>query len=608
MDIESGKNRCGWGGTLQQFLQLNQNEFNQALQGFITDASPEQLDAWLDSYEVLQNSLKPFVHKDWHIIFEYILPREGGRRPDVLLLLPGQVVVLEFKKRTWVDDADWEQLSSYVRDLSYYHETIGRYNLKVRGILIPTLWKSIDCRPIESRGLYISSCSGLTTFLTVLARTSTGTSLNSSQFLQSSYEPLPTIIEAARTIMKKEPLPNIRAVNNTNIPKTLEILHSIIQEARTTQTNHLALVTGVPGAGKTLVGLLLSHEVPNTVYLSGNGPLVEVLQDSLGNKTFIQSLYSFKREYSDLLTVPKEQILIFDEAQRAWDHQKMKKNYSEPDIMVKIAQNKKEWSVIVGLIGEGQEIHDGEEGGLSLWNQAIKQGNWNVNSTTELVGQFPDAISHKTSQSLNLNTSLRSHGALNLHKWVLDLLNGQHQDLQKQTEKLYLDRYSIYVTRSLDDARKFATKRYHLQGKQTGLMASSRRAFDNGRRRDYPFVEGLPRSQRYQKSTHVAYYNDSESDYYSSNLSYAATEFDSQGLELDLTIVCWGYDLRWSGRQWHNHFTHHSLKNPNQIRLNCYRVLLTRGRDGTILYIPDDRLLDSTYTLFKEIGVKELKV
>jgi hypothetical protein len=147
-------------------------------------------------------------------------------------------------------------------------------------------------------------------------------------------------------------------------------------------------VTGVPDAGKTLVGLQLAHTEQNSIYLSGNGPLVDVIQDSLNDTTLVQALFKYKREFLLHGIVPSEHIIIFDEAQRAWDAEKMQKNFSEPDLIIQLTLKDKSWSVVVGLIGEGQEIHEGEESGLGLWNQAIKNGEWIVNSSERLQGQF----------------------------------------------------------------------------------------------------------------------------------------------------------------------------------------------------------------------------
>jgi hypothetical protein len=214
--------------------------------------------------------------------------------------------------------------------------------------------------------------------------------------------------------------------------------------------------------------------------------------------------------------------------------------------MVQIAQDQKEWSVIIGLIGEGQEIYEGEEGGLPLWNTAIENGKWTVHSNENLVGQFPHAIQHEIHQHLNLNVSLRSHLALGLHSWVHHLLSGNINQVKTETQQLKQDRFTLYVSRDLERIRAFIHQRYQGQEKQVGLVTSSRR--DYGIRQPYTFVKGLPVGSRYSTRPYVSYYNHAESDYFSSKLQFAASEFETQGLELDLAVVCWGYDLTWNGR------------------------------------------------------------
>lgn len=163
----------------------------------------------------------------------------------------------------------------------------------------------------------------------------------------------------------------------------------------------------------------------------------------------------------------------------------------------------------------------------------------------------------------------------------------------------------MYVSRDLEQIKDFVGTRYQGQAKQFGLVTSSRREY--GIQHPYHFVKGLPIASRYTTKPYVSYFNHTPSDYYSSTLQFAASEFETQGLELDLAVVCWGYDLTWNGREWTDHFQDRNLNDPKRIRLNSYRVLLTRGRDGMIIYIPDIPHLDGTWSLFKVIGVEELR-
>lgn len=190
--------------------------------------------------------------------------------------------------------------------------------------------------------------------------------ISNTDFLLGEFTLLPSIIESAKAILKSDTLPKIQSIKSSNFDHVLTESHNIIQFSRSNGSHHLVLMSGVPGAGKTFVGLKLAHETDSAVYLSGNGPLVDVLQDSLQNNTFVQSLYGYKTDYLRHGRVPNEQVIIFDEAQRAWDAQKMGGNLSEPDMIFQIAKQNKKWSVVTDLIGEDQEIHLGEEGDLGL--------------------------------------------------------------------------------------------------------------------------------------------------------------------------------------------------------------------------------------------------
>lgn len=433
--------RYGWHGTINNFLKLELESFLESLKDFIQDHSPEQVTAWTDCFYFLHNVFRQVSGTidclQWGLIFEYELPREGGRRPDVLLLVPGRLVVLEFKMKNILTVADAEQLTGYLRDLKGYHSSVSKYNLTVTGSVVLTKANGGTAIPIKQKGFYkISGEEGLYKFLLVCGKKQDRSSITNEQFLEGLYEPLPTILEAARLIMKNEPLPNIRRVNNTNIPNVINDIKEIVQTARESSTHHLVLVTGVPGAGKTLVGLQLAHNELDSIYLSGNGPLVNVLQDALNDRTLVQPLLSYKREYLNHGNIPLEHVIIFDEAQRAWDPEKMKKSFSEPDLIVEMALKEKEWSVVVGLIGEGQEIHEGEESGLPLWNHAIKNGEWSVHSSENLQGCFPNSKGHTIKPSLNLTHSLRSHASIEWHKWVENLFHSNFEEVRKLTSKV----------------------------------------------------------------------------------------------------------------------------------------------------------------------------
>ena len=268
-----------------------------------------------------------------------------------------------------------------------------------------------------------------------LLAASTDGSIDLPSWLSAPYRPLPTLVAAARRIFRDEPLPHVKKAEAVGIPETLAVIARLTREAETKEERLLILVTGVPGSGKTLVGLRLVYEQSGVeskgTFLSGNGPLVLVLQDALKSKVFVRDLHAYIKTYGIQDRTPLEPIVVFDEAQRAWDaaYMKEKKNVSrsEPELLVDAARKIDGWSALVGLVGDGQEIHSGEEGGMSQWRDALSSQpdatSWVVHCAPRLVGEFEGLLVH-THRELDLTVPLRSRRAGELHEWVSHVLAG----------------------------------------------------------------------------------------------------------------------------------------------------------------------------------------
>ncbi|MGG0741215.1 DNA/RNA helicase domain-containing protein [Niallia taxi] len=581
-------NNFGWKGSLVDFIEADRDEivnslcmhiYNQTLKEAKQNPNEEstisQIKSWYDCIAYLKEEIPYFKHMPGFLIFEYEILRSGRCRPDVLLFLPGEVLVLEFKRYSNVNDPEYAQTSFYIRDIQQYHSAVQEFALKVRGALVVTTEEK-EFQQIPDYQMYQLGKRGLRELTNRVGKHITANSLISAeQFLEGTYQPLPTIIESARAIMRDEPLPQIKTLKSSNFNTVVAEVKSIIEMAQQNQTHHLVLVSGVPGAGKTFVGLTLAHEIDKAVYLSGNGPLVDVLQDSLKNKTFVQALYGYKADYLKYNHVPEEHVLIFDEAQRAWDAKRMKINKSEPDVMIEIAKQKT-WSVVVGLIGEGQEIHIGEEGGIGLWNEAINDKSFHVHAKHHQQ-VFSNAYSYHENHQLHLNTSLRTHNALMYFEWVEAFINNDREKCKILEEKLRKERFTLKIVDNLQEAKEYVQKVYEGTDKTYGIVASSSIKYPKG-------VKLVPTSARYViPKAHVEYFNYPESEYYCKRLDYAATEFQVQGLELDMAIVCWGNDLSWENGKWKAEYLRKGAEDPEQLKLNVYRVLLTRGRDGVII-------------------------
>lgn len=325
----------------------------------------------------------------------------------------------------------------------------------------------------------------------------------------------------------------------------------------------------------------------------------------------MKDLHKVVLSYGKQGRLPRENILVFDDAQRAWDVDQVERKHgiqkSEPDLLIGIGEQVPEWSVLVGLVGEGQEIHVGEEGGIGQWVTAIDPPNateeWSVWCANKLRDTF---AGHEVScdDQLDLTVSLRSRRAEVLHEWVADLLAGTLAPAARKAMVIQTEGFPMYLTRDLDEAKDYARWRYREEpDKRYGLVASSHSKVlpKHGVPNDFMTTNKFMRFGQW--------YNAPREDPRSCcALELPVTEFGCQGLELDLPIVCWGEDARWTGTEWLLTPIRRRIKqaDPQQLLRNTYRVLLTRARDGFVVYIPDDASLDQTEVALLAAGLKPL--
>ena len=251
--------RCSFASSLDTFLSTGKEEWLARMEARESGRPlyQEQIVAWADCYDVLLHTLPAIQaqHPELIIIFEYELPYEAGRRPDVILLSKEQVVILEFKMKCRVLRADVDQVAAYARDLQEYH--FESRNRKVTPLLVVTRMK----HTLESRGsVLVTSGDCLQEALLDTLREDT-TACDAAAWMSSRYEPLPTIVETAQRIMRKEALPHIRSADSAGIPQALQCLTGIATYAHKKGKHMLAFVTGVPGAGKTYLGLQYVYEL-----------------------------------------------------------------------------------------------------------------------------------------------------------------------------------------------------------------------------------------------------------------------------------------------------------------------------------------------------------
>jgi hypothetical protein len=613
---------CGWHGTVSEFLALSQADLLDALRrrhfqlmGMPADGG--QVEAWRGEYLILGKALGEIVRKapraaGWALVFEYELPRERGRRPDVCILTGSQVIVLEFKESDLLQRAHVDQVAAYARDLSEYHA--ASHDKLVDPVLVLTRAK--DAMRTQG-GVAVVNRHGLLEAIAELEKRAPDEPIDGEAWINADYSPLPSLVTAARRIFEHEPLPQIRKAQSAGIPDTVNQLVAAATRARDARELHLALVTGVPGSGKTLVGLQFVYDnyfgdtgsQRSAVFLSGNGPLVDVLQYALKSRVFVQDVHGFLKQYGGVSgRVPEEHVWVYDEAQRAWDakqvYKKRNHDLSEPEDFLLIGARKRSWALMVGLIGEGQEIHVGEEAGLAQWNDAIRRtgDKWTVHCPGKIADLFQAASKIETSDVLNLDVSLRTHLAEDVQDWVRALLDGRVDAAASFSERMAKQGYCLYVTRDLDRAMDYARERYRLEkDKRYGFLGSSKARLNPfGIRTDYFSTRRMRLGPWY--------YDDPESPKSCCQFMETATEFQCQGLELDMPVVGWGVDLHWDSKAWRSRPPRNSdATNPHQLRLNSYRVLLTRGRDGSVVYVPDAGMeFDGDYRALEAAGARGL--
>jgi schlafen family protein len=589
----------------------------------------EATQSWEQEVAVLQHSFREVSEVrsvvDWGVLLEYPIPRRS-KRIDVVLLAQGIVLVLEFKcGGTKFNKDSRRQVEDYCLDLRDFQ--VESHDRNLVPILIATDADDVENEfgdAIDQVAPTLLSNSSNLGGLIVQAVTHYGyaeSTIDSEAWDHSKYHPTPTIIESAQHLYAGQ---NVREISRShggaeNLTRTTDAVIRAIERARRDKAKTICFITGVPGAGKTLAGLNIVHnhklhDGDLGAFLSGNGPLVKVLSaalakdDAARNKTplhqakskvstFIHNIHAFIGAYDAEKThVPPDKVIVFDEAQRAWNaeqaRRKFNRPHSEPEMVLEIMDRHPDWAVVVALIGGGQEINSGEAG-LSEWGRNLIRTfpHWRVMISPELTesrfaghdGLFdrsPDDIDVREDESLHLNVSLRSFRADGLSRWVAALLEYCPDQARKILES-ELEEYPIVMTRSLDEARGWL--RCRVRGtRRAGLLASS------GARRLRP--EGLDVGVKIEVEN---WFLNPDGDVRSSfALEQPATEFDIQGLELDWAGLAWGNDLvpgagGWRHRQFRGtRWLNVKQEAMQQFIVNKYRVLLTRAREGVVIYVP----------------------
>jgi hypothetical protein len=620
------------------------------------DLDVEQRQSWEEEIQILRDALTDIAGM---LHLEFDVPRLGSRI-DAVLVSGSAVFAIEFKcgERQFRLD-DYHQAWDYALDLKNFHE--ASHHAQIFPILVATQADTDDgvwqpAYPDGVRPPYRCRPSSLKRAIDAGLAQGSGPIIDAEAWGSAPYRPTPTIIEAARALYAHH---SVEAISRNdagakNLRVTSASVEEIIESAREERRKAIVFVTGVPGAGKTLVGLNVATRrrafgEARAVYLSGNGPLVAVLQEALirderaraGNterkgairqrvKPFIQNIHHFRDEGIRTTMAPYDHVVIFDEAQRAWTQEKTsdfmrrrKKiadfNQSEPGFLISYLDRHEGWAVIICLVGGGQEIHTGEAG-IGEWLDAVRARfhHWRVHVSPHLtdseyaaqapLDNFTGVASVVWDERLHLTTSMRSFRSAKVSAFVkaaLDCDDVSARALLREVTK----RYPIVVTRDLRRAKEWI--RAHARGSERyGLVASSQAQRLKPHAIDVRV--NVDPVQWFLNDRH-----DTRSSYY---LEDAATEFQVQGLELDWVCVTWDADLRRHEESWRYHafrgdcWTTIHNEDRKRYLLNAYRVLLTRARQGMVIFVPSGdesdptrapAHYDNTYNYLAGLGIAE---
>lgn len=649
-----------------EFVKRSSDEILGVLVRSSTFATEEtQRNAWIEQIAILKDAFGTSFQSG-KVYFEYAVPRLG-KRIDVVVLIKHVIFILEFKVgETEFTASGKDQVLDYAVDLKNFHETT--HNKTVVPVLIATRAKeaiTAIAMTAQNDGVLLpinASSNQLREVLEKALQFCDGQDIDADAWEVGGYHPTPTIVEAAMALYAGHAVTEISRsdASAVNLSVTSSAITQVIAQSKKESLKSICLVTGVPGAGKTLVGLDIATKhvdkdsALHSVFLSGNGPLVAILQEALTRdkvrrekqagrkmkkglaasevKLFIQNVHHFRDDcLIDVTKPPIEHVAIFDEAQRAWNleqtasfmlRKKQRAGFdkSEPEFLVSCLDRHTDWAVVICLVGGGQEINTGEAG-IEEWIRAMQRSfpSWHIHISPRLheseygAGRVLDELSSRSNvffnDAMHLGVSMRSFRAEHVSALIKQMLDID-PDAARQTLLNIENRYPIVITRDLSRAKEWlklqarGTERY-------GMIVSSQAQ----RLKPHAIDVKSPMDP-------IHWFLDGKDDVRSSfYLEDVATEFHVQGLEVDWACVVWDGDFRFSSQGWqHFSFVGDRWNNIRKVERqgylkNAYRVLLTRARQGMVIVVPEGSdvdqtrshsYYDTTYQYLKSIGFDEL--
>jgi hypothetical protein len=614
-----------WSATLSNLAATTDERIIERLNLRLVEAHftarADQISAWRALLPTLRSAVAT-LRPDWRLLLEYPLLRLD-RRLDAVLVTDRAIIVFEFKTAA-IDKSALLQAEDYARDLRDFHAA-SRHHPVVPIVVSsaarpappnwPLFWLNYDNPALQASPATLPSLLAET-----LARIDhRGVAFEAWE--HGTYRPVPTIIEAALMLYRKHGVEDIKAAraDANNLTETTDAILQAVQDGRTESRHIIVFVTGIPGAGKTLCGLNVVFSADTeAAFLTGTLPMVYVLRAALAKdakqagtkskdqakreaKTKIQSITGFLKDQRDRTDPPAEHVIVFDEAQRAWDAAYGARKFgladSEAGIVLDIMHRHEDYGVIVALVGNGQEINTGEAG-LQEWGKALNtRPYWQIRAAPGVIDAVeprqklftikPAGLTVET--ALHLKVPVRQIRSGAAAPWVDAVLRGA----QDEAAEIAAKDVPFLVTRSLADMR-LALRQKSGGNRRPGLVCSSgaKRLVADGIWPKFDHLDEDAVANWFLKSW--------PADVRASDaLEIPATEFACQGLELDHVGLCWGGDFVWTGQWTNRNFSGTKWqypKNPAALEFcrNTYRVLLTRARFDTIIWIPVGEAADPT--------------
>lgn len=653
--------RYYYSDSITNFLSRNKKEIIGILAlASQHDINDQTLQSWIEEIDTLQEALVTFSGRG-SVYFEYNIPRMG-RRADVIAVIDGFVFVIEYKtsEQKFSREA-LLQVWDYALDLKNFQE--GSLDRILIPILVVPKEKDSRClltlkhfedNVYEPLQVNCKKLVGIFNDVIKSVHYEVMPTLKDDEWAKSGYSPTPTIIEAAIALYEENTVEDITK-HGGDIDKASEELRNIINHCRANNKKAICFITGVPGAGKTLIGLNTAidqfNRGENAVYLSGNFPLVEVLQEALTRdyvrrdkvraktekrkactkeeakskvKAFIQMIHHYRdlylegtevkgkkiipiegyfQNHTDKAYIPAEHVAIFDEAQRAWTKDELQRfmrekkgirnfPYSEPEYLISCMDRQTDWGLVVCLVGNGQAINKGEAG-LKEWIESIHRSypNWDVYMSNHLIESKDITVEELSLINKQLIPKEELHLKMSMRSFrseKVSIFVNQLLALQEHEAAATLKELEKYpIVLTRDLDIAKQWLRTNARGSERMGLLASSKA---------ERLKAIGINVRYQPNF-VHWFLEDETDIRSSNcLEDTLTEFKVQGLEIDWACITWDADLRLKEDK--SSWQHFQLRSGTkwqkinkeinkEYQINAYRVLLTRARQGMVIVVPN---------------------